>query len=384
MMKTTMTALVLSIFSLAAFTKADSEQQPCLLNAPTMEEDYSTQPPDGHTGSDGAICSDCHSSGGNGSVDLAGLPASIAPNTDYDLTLKVAHAITGTQAPRIRWGFAINTRYGTGTGGVGTFSTTNPNAVVNSSDELVHQNAPFTPAAADYTFTNLRWRSPATITGPITFYIVGNAANGNGSSGGDFIYANTTTVGTLPVKFGSIAALVANDKNVHLKWNTLREENTSHFDIEESIDNISFQKIARVNAIGQSNTQQNYSFVYTRPGAFNKTLFYRLKIIDKDGKFEYSPYATIRIDASTDFVKGINPSVIASGQSANMLVVSSKQQPLNWQIMNAAGQRISQSNTQLTAGNNTLSIDTKGLVSGRYYVVLQFADNTQTTSLVVQ
>ncbi len=40
------------------------------------------------------------------------------------------------------------------------------------------------------------WTPPATNVGPITFYAAGNAANGNGTSAGDFIY--TTKPGREP------------------------------------------------------------------------------------------------------------------------------------------------------------------------------------------
>ncbi|MEO0638086.1 MAG: choice-of-anchor V domain-containing protein, partial [Bacteroidota bacterium] len=45
---------------------------------------------------------------------------------------------------------------------------------------------------------NFTWKAPATNVGDITFYIVGNAANGNGSTSGDFIYESNQTLSLDP------------------------------------------------------------------------------------------------------------------------------------------------------------------------------------------
>jgi hypothetical protein len=48
-----------------------------------------------------------------------------------------------------------------------------------------------------YTYGNLTWTAPSN-PGPadqtITFYVAGNAANGTGSSAGDYIYTSTQTI----------------------------------------------------------------------------------------------------------------------------------------------------------------------------------------------
>lgn len=38
---------------------------------------------------------------------------------------------------------------------------------------------------------SINWVAPATNVGPVTFYVCGNAANGNGTASGDFIYTKT-------------------------------------------------------------------------------------------------------------------------------------------------------------------------------------------------
>lgn len=160
----------------------------------------SFQPPQGFTGSAGNYCTNCHTgnalNSAGGSVVVTGLPdGSYTPGTTYNFSLSINHSA----ANRRRYGFSIEAR-NSANQVVGTFGSTNARAGLNGS-ELSHLNAEtFANNSASYTYTNLSWTAPAN-PGPndnnITFYYTGNAANGTGSSSGDFIYAATKSVSLL-------------------------------------------------------------------------------------------------------------------------------------------------------------------------------------------
>ena len=158
---------------------------------------FSSQPPLGHSGADNNhYCNDCHSTNPlnviGGSVELTGLPTDgYVSGTKYSLSLKSTHSA----ADRKRWGFTIEARNGLNQA-VGTFGSTNANAAING-NELSHLNAVSTASQSTFTYDNLSWTAPANPTGNdqnITFYFVGNAANGNGSSSGDFLYTGTKVI----------------------------------------------------------------------------------------------------------------------------------------------------------------------------------------------
>jgi hypothetical protein len=153
----------------------------------------SSQPPQGYTGADGAYCTQCHGgtlNSAGGLVAANGLPTNgYTPGTAYAFSITTTHA----SANRSRWGFSIAARNAGGQT-VGTFSANNNNASINGT-ELSHLNAVSTAAQASYTYTNLTWNAPANPTAndqDITFYYVGLAGNGSGSSG-DFVYASSAT-----------------------------------------------------------------------------------------------------------------------------------------------------------------------------------------------
>lgn len=78
---------------------------------------------------------------------------------------------------------------------------------------------------------------------------------------------------------------------IDLKWNTVQEQNSLHFEIEKSTDGNRFQSIGRVQAAGNSITRRDYAFVDRQVHEWN---YYRLKMVDRDGHTDYSRTILIR------------------------------------------------------------------------------------------
>ena len=106
-----------------------------------------------------------------------------------------------------------------------------------------------------------------------------------------------TKSSTLPVKLANFTAKQVDNK-VELNWQTFSENNSDHFDVERSKPNGTYLKIGEINAAGYSNQLKNYQFTDPDPAdGFN---LYRLKQVDKDNRFEYSPVKWVRIDETRD------------------------------------------------------------------------------------
>jgi hypothetical protein len=82
---------------------------------------------------------------------------------------------------------------------------------------------------------------------------------------------------------------------VILNWRTETENNNFGFEIEKSISGSDFFKIGFVAGKGNSAQTEHYSFIDKNPGS--GALFYRLKQIDRNGRFEYS--SIVRIEMAT-------------------------------------------------------------------------------------
>ena len=92
----------------------------------------------------------------------------------------------------------------------------------------------------------------------------------------------------LPVELVSFTG-EAKDGYIDLKWITATENNSCCFEVERSLDALSFTTASSVNsksANGNSQTALNYSATDNSP--FGNVSYYRLKQIDKDRTFRYS------------------------------------------------------------------------------------------------
>ena len=97
----------------------------------------------------------------------------------------------------------------------------------------------------------------------------------------------------LPVTLTSFTANRVGN-SVKLDWITASEVATDHFEIERATETVSFEKIGEEQAAGNSIEELHYSF--TEPNVQdNGVRYYRLKIVNSDNSFEYSPVRTVEI-----------------------------------------------------------------------------------------
>ncbi len=334
----------------------------------------STAPPQGYTGFTGSYCNNCHS--GNvlndlgGSVTVSNLPVGIyTRGATYNFSITITHA----SPDRTRWGFSIVARNSLGMP-VGTFSSTNPNAEPNG-NELSHKNAVFTGAQSSYTYSNLRWTAPAAPAAEdmnISFYFVGNAANGNGNTLGDFIYSGTTGTIILPIILSSFHARNLNN-TAHLEWTTDMEANTSHFIIERSTDGNHFREIDTVNAAGNSSTKKNYQFTDDKlQNEKSNFFFYRIVTKDNDGKRSYSEIQKISTTGSKNFIISIFPIPAVYNKKLQVSIQSKINTKGSSNIIGADGKTLLTQSFILIRGSNTLEIDLASLNGNEGYLVAQF------------
>ncbi len=119
-------------------------------------------------------------------------------------------------------------------------------------------------------------------------------------------------LGTLPVDIVYFTGKLAGN-NIILSWQTVNAINLQKFEIEKSFDGSSFIKIAEFNA----NRLSQYSYNENIASQTGRTLFYRLKKIDKDGAYTYSNIFTINVPFNQLFTVTPNP-------ASNFITVSLK------------------------------------------------------------
>jgi len=85
---------------------------------------------------------------------------------------------------------------------------------------------------------------------------------------------------------------------ISIDWTSVNEINALKYEIERSYDGVNFETIGAVAAKGNYKGSLKYRY-YDYKFDLNNTVFYRLKQIDFDGKYMYSPIAVIEGEAQT-------------------------------------------------------------------------------------
>lgn len=344
---------------------------------------FSGAPPTGLTGATGSNCTNCHGgtvNSGGGNVSVTGLPATLfTPGQAYDFSLTISHGA----ADRKRWGFSIAAINSVGQN-VGTFSSTNPSAAPNGS-ELSHLGAVTTGSQSSFTYNNLKWTAPLS-PGPndntVRFFYVGNAANGSSSSG-DFIYTGNTQI-ILPITLESFNASVKGNA-VMLYWKTSSENNSDFFEIEKSADQLSFIKVNRVSAAGNSNEIRTYNYADDKAVFFDKPVYYRIVLVDKDGTRKYSKVISAIVKSTNTFVKSVYPNGLKAGNNLFANIVSDREQIITIELISFTGSRIKQIQRALLAGENTVHIPVnKFTAQGLYSLVVRTESGTQQIPVLIQ
>jgi Secretion system C-terminal sorting domain/NHL repeat len=163
----------------------------------------------------------------------------------------------------------------------------------------------------------------------------------------------------LPTKLLSFGCFLSNADETMIKWTTALEEGTSYFDVEYSADGKQFSYLSTVKARGQSSS---YSYVHCCP-SYGYT-YYRLKMIDQDGKYSYSNVDAVKFDPTKpDLNVFPNPT---SDMVTIRYPVSTKQEIIN--VIDAKGTTVRQ--VQIPAGSDEKQISLKGFPRGIYLIQL--------------
>lgn len=165
-----------------------------------------------------------------------------------------------------------------------------------------------------------------------------------------------------------------------LEWKTSQEINSSHFEVERSNDAITFNKIGRVAAAGNSSVGIAYSFTDNNPMAGNN--YYRLKQYDLDGRFTYTPARLVRFDEINSATVKYYPNPTKGMLTIEINDVSRNEAKVI-NITNAAGVVIDQ--LRLPAANNRLTeINMSRYPKGTYFVQLRTATINNTQRIILQ
>lgn len=180
----------------------------------------------------------------------------------------------------------------------------------------------------------------------------------------------TMTYVAVPVELTSFTGTAVQD-GVLLNWTTATELNNQGFEIERSIDAQNWAKIGYVPGFGTTTEPKSYSYMDENVPA--GTYSYRLKQIDFDGSFNYSPEVVVNVVEAlpSDFSLFQNyPNPFNPSTTINYSIPSSEFVTLK--VYDVLGNKVATLVDEYKfAGSYEIDFDASQLSSGVYFYKLQ-------------
>ena len=172
---------------------------------------------------------------------------------------------------------------------------------------------------------------------------------------------------TLPVKLLSFSGIYKNNAT-QLNWEADDQVNFSGYDLERSTDGVTFNSIVFVPNQASGSATQSYQYIDDLSSLNENVFYYRLKMVDLDGKFSYSNIIMVRKDQQT--INGIsiipNP-VINDMATVRFTALTSGLAEVR--IINLTGQVVLRQQNNMYEGTNSISVNNLSHLQPGIYMI---------------
>ncbi len=209
------------------------------------------------------------------------------------------------------------------------------------------------------------------------------------------IYGTVTSFGeftageaaALPVELVSFTARLVK-QNVELKWITATEINNYGFYVERNVISLNegWEKIGFVDGHGTVNTPQSYSFInqLSSLDMMSKSISYRLKQIDRDGKFTYSNtiYVTLNrpqtFSLEQNYPNPFGAAILAGNHSTTISFSLAEKKHIRLKVYDIFMRDVvTLIDEERDAGSYSVTFNANDLPSGTYFYKLEAGTLTQ-------
>ncbi|HEY4205701.1 MAG TPA: T9SS type A sorting domain-containing protein, partial [Puia sp.] len=170
----------------------------------------------------------------------------------------------------------------------------------------------------------------------------------------------------------SFTATLSGERGL-LQWTTGGEVNTSRYIIEKSTDGVKYSPLDSVAALN-GDTVNNYH--YADNGLFQGINFYRLKIVNTGGRYNYSYIRTIELETAGGPIIHVYPNPFHTGE----LHVTSSALCRSIGLADASGRII----LQIPASGNAQTLTPGPLAKGVYFIIIDTEAGRKVKKLLVK
>jgi hypothetical protein len=234
-------------------------------------------------------------------------------------------------------------------------------------------------------FSNAALNVASTVTAGVAGISTGTSAtNSYGALAGTVGFMGITTFAQLPPNMqicqtiilpvtilNFTASYIANN-NVKVSWSTTDEINADYFEVERSTDAKYFIGVEQVDANESLNPVHNYSINDQLFNMNSDIVYYRLRIVDRDGKYSYSKVIAIKLEQPEN-VLSVYPNPLIDYTTLSIYVTKPATGMIR--LIDNAGKQLMNKSFNVYNGNNSVLVDQLGSLPRGIYVIQIMLNN---------
>jgi hypothetical protein len=245
-------------------------------------------------------------------------------------------------------------------------------------------NAPFTGSVNGVAFDLLGSLYISTATG--LYFIDQNTVNGPaGTVDCSLVLAVTglqdlasnvfPTQSLLPLQLISFGGSFRNN-NATLTWEVENLQNFNHFELERSNNGSTYTAIASKLPMGDPAARTTYQHIDDLSANTGRSFYYRLKMIDNDGRYTYSNIILIRKEDKAISDLRINPNPIIAGTATTIRFEATTRALVEFRVVDMSGRIVlTQQNNAAEGANSVPLLNLERLQPGMY--ILQMLNGNE-------
>ncbi len=200
----------------------------------------------------------------------------------------------------------------------------------------------------------------------------------------------TTTLGEngapLPVNFTYFTAM-RESKGAMLNWGTAMEKDNAGFEVQMSLDGREFRTITTVRpATANSNAAHHYS--YLDATASSGTRYYRLRQVDTDGTFAYTPVRVVNFGGSAEAAvastSSVFPNPFRDGEQLVLSVKTAVSGTATVRVLDALGREVARQTADVSSETGTINLPSLDARPAGVYLVRLSLPSGATQTIKIQ
>ncbi len=175
--------------------------------------------------------------------------------------------------------------------------------------------------------------------------------------------------GALPVTLVKFGATLLNN-NTNLAWQTASEKDIESYEVERSLDGVTFEYIGSNKAFN-SNSLTDYAMIDPAVNElFTSVIYYRLKINEADGSSHYSQVVMVQVQNPLS-IGFMNVYPVPAQENINIQFVASADTKVQIQLDDMGGKTVMTETRTASKGQNTMQFNNiSNIAAGTYILTL--------------